>query len=280
MEYLRDGLRFDVSQQGPADGQAVILLHGFPADNECWTTIATELAQAGYRTLAPNQRGYSPQARPAGRRNYVMNELVNDVLALADAAGVDTFHLVGHDWGASVAWHLAADHPDRVTTLTALSVPHPQALKQASIRGLQLLYSWYMTLFRTPFLPERLLGVNRGRLLRFMLTRNGLNAAAAHRYAQRAAHTEHITGPLNWYRALPLHTQRRLPPVTVPTLYVWSDQDGFITRTAANLCHRSVEAPYHFETLAGVSHWLPEQEPEQVAEMILKHLSGLGVTAR
>ncbi|MEJ7585388.1 MAG: alpha/beta fold hydrolase, partial [Acidimicrobiales bacterium] len=125
--FTNDGLTFEVSDRGPEDGPVVILLHGFPQTAECWAGVAPRLADAGLRVLAPNQRGYSPQARPTGRRAYLLNLLMGDVLALADSAGAERFHLVGHDWGAVVAWSVAAEHPERVASLTTLSVPHPRA---------------------------------------------------------------------------------------------------------------------------------------------------------
>jgi pimeloyl-ACP methyl ester carboxylesterase len=121
------GLVFDVLAAGDPAGEPVLLLHGFPQTAACWTELAEVLAGAGYRLLAPDQRGYSPGAV----HDYRMPELVADVLALADRAGVGRFQLVGHDWGGAVAWHLAARHPERVATLTAVSTPHPRAFAAA-----------------------------------------------------------------------------------------------------------------------------------------------------
>jgi pimeloyl-ACP methyl ester carboxylesterase len=120
------GLVFDLLAAGDPAGEPVLLLHGFPQTAACWTELAEALADAGYRVLAPDQRGYSPGARPAAVRDYRMPELVADVLAVADRAGARRFHVVGHDWGGAVAWHLAARHPERVATLTAVSTPHPR----------------------------------------------------------------------------------------------------------------------------------------------------------
>ena len=118
--FQRDGLTFDVVDGGPQDGEAVVLLHGFPQDSTAWNQVSPALHQAGLRTLAVDQRGYSPMARPRGRRRYTLRETTDDVLALLDAAGLDKAHVVGHDWGGMVAWALGAWHPDRVRTLTAL----------------------------------------------------------------------------------------------------------------------------------------------------------------
>ena len=123
--YHRDGLRFDVIDRGPRDGPAVVCLHGFPQDATAYDGVAPLLVERGMRVLAPDQRGYSAGARPTGRSAYALPELVADVLALLDAAGIDAAHVVGHDWGGAVAWALAGRHPDRVLSLTALSTPHP-----------------------------------------------------------------------------------------------------------------------------------------------------------
>lgn len=160
--YRHEALTFDVTDSGPAEGRIVIALHGFPEDRQCWAQLSRSLSDAGFRTLAPDQRGYSPGARPSARRSYRVSMLAGDVLALADQAGADSFDLVGHDWGAIVAWHLAARHPDRVRSLTALSVPHPRAFVSALSASSQALHSWYMVLFQIPWLPERVLSQRGG----------------------------------------------------------------------------------------------------------------------
>jgi pimeloyl-ACP methyl ester carboxylesterase len=273
--YSRDGLTFDVSDHGPADGRVVIVLHGFPEDRHCWDPLLPPLLEAGFRVLAPDQRGYSPGARPPGRRNYTLDLLAGDVLALADAAGAgaDRFDLVGHDWGAAVAWHLAGSRPDRVRSLTALSVPHSRALLDATFRSPQLVRSWYMLLFQLPWAPEaifRLAGVDR---LAARLERSGLDQASARRYATRAASPISIGGPLNWYRALPVQRGGRSEPVTVPTLYLWGRGDRFITRVAAERCGRHVIGPFRFVPVDGATHWLPSADPAVVAPALLAHLS-------
>jgi len=156
------GLVFDALVAGPPAGELVVLLHGFPQTAACWARVAEALAAAGYRVLAPDQRGYSPGARPAAVRAYRMPELVGDVLALAEAAGAARFHLVGHDWGGAVAWALAGRHPERVATLTSVSTPHPRAFAAALLTGGQLLRSAYIGFFAIPRLSELVLGA-RGR---------------------------------------------------------------------------------------------------------------------
>ncbi|MGB8795317.1 MAG: alpha/beta fold hydrolase, partial [Mycobacterium sp.] len=135
--FRRGELVFDVRDSGPADGPVVVMLHGFPQRNTVWNAVIPRLAAMGYRCLAPNQRGYSPRARPGRRRDYRMPELVDDVGALIDASGADRVHLVGHDWGGFVAWSFAARYPHRLATLSSLSSPHPRALLQTMMTSRQ-----------------------------------------------------------------------------------------------------------------------------------------------
>lgn len=271
--FVRDGLTFDVTDEGPAEGRVVIMLHGFPEDRECWSAVIPQLTAAGYRVLAPDQRGYSPGARPKGRRAYVLSELAEDVLALADVAGADRFDVVGHDWGAGVAWELAARHPKRVRTMTTLTVPHARAMQDAFFRSRQLLHSWYMLFFQIPWLPEflmRLAGVERSAQ---QFEKDGLDPASAHRYATRMHDPKAMTGPINWYRALPFGARHPMPAVELPVLYIFGDRDRYLTRYSAERTARYVTGPYRFELLEGVSHWVPTAAPEVVAEMVLEHLA-------
>src|SRR6201995_6199903 len=146
MERFSNGaLTFQVTDTGEAGpGPAVILLHGFPQDGRCWDRVTPALAGDGYRVLAPDLRGYSPGARPAARSAYRNSELAGDVLALADAAGADRFHLAGHDWGAGLAWDGAGRYPERVASLAAVSGPPPRAFTEAMVSSSQLARSWYM----------------------------------------------------------------------------------------------------------------------------------------
>ncbi|MGH8972691.1 MAG: alpha/beta fold hydrolase, partial [Acidimicrobiia bacterium] len=146
--YEADGLVFDLTDAGPSDGEVVVLLHGFPANRGCWDGVVPLLAGAGYRVLAPDQRGYSPGARPRGRRAYRLDHLAGDVVALMDAVGVARVHLVGHDFGAAVAWHVATWHPDRLYSVTSLATPHGKALVRSMVSSTQPLRSWYVLFFQ------------------------------------------------------------------------------------------------------------------------------------
>lgn len=274
-EFTNGPLTFDVLDDGPLDGTPVVLLHGFPQRASSWELVAPLLHEQGYRTLAPDQRGYSPRARPSGRRAYALDHLTADVIALIDALGVDEVHLVGHDWGAAAAWSVAGHHPDRISSLTAVSVPHPGAFMQAMPRG-QLLRSWYMAFFNLPVIPEKALTAlfatsSGGR-------RMGLPEPYASRLNAEIIESGALTGALNWYRGLPFAAtkQRR---TRVPTTYVWSDGDFALGRRGAQLTAGWVDAPYEFQVIEGANHWLPETHPRELAEAILARMGSVGADA-
>ncbi|GGN00528.1 alpha/beta hydrolase [Terrabacter tumescens] len=266
--FSRDGLRFDVTDEGPVDGDVVVLLHGFPTDRTSWDRVAARLHEAGLRTLAPDQRGYSPGARPAGEDAYRLDELVADVLALIDASGRERVHLVGHDWGGALAWLVAGNHPTRIASLTVLSTPHPAAMSRAWRRGLdQKRRSWYMAAFQVPWVPERALAAGFNSLM----ARSGLPLEDSRRYAARLARPDALTGPVNWYRAA-RHSGVGAHRVEVPTTYVWGSRDAFLGRTAAELTREHVGADYELIEL-DAGHWLPETCDAESAAAILHRVA-------
>ena len=268
--YARGGLTFEVSDEGPLDGDVVVLLHGFPQLGSSWDQVVPLLHAQGFRTLAPDQRGYSPGARPRGRRSYRISELVEDVVALAGATGAPV-HLVGHDWGAAVAWATASSSPDLVRTLTAISVPHPGAFQAAMPRG-QALRSWYVGLFNLPWVPERVL--SDARTADPLLRRSGMTRRMVDDFRRDIVDGGALRGGLGWYRAIALSSPQLVRAhVQVPTTYVWSDGDAFIGRAGAELCGRYVDAPYAFEIIEGASHWLPDERPEELASLILDRVA-------
>ncbi len=275
----RDGLTFDVHEWGPPDGDPVLLLHGFPQRGDSWRPVAARLAERGYRTLAPDQRGYSPRARPRSRDAYRLGEMVDDALAVVDelVGPGARVHLVGHDWGAAVAWRLAARHGDRIRTVTAVSVPPPAAYLRSLVTTRQGLASWYVYVFQLPALPERLLGANGGpfsRRLVAMLRRTGQSKDAAERDAAGLADPTALRAAINWYRGMFSEKPGEPdPPVQVPTLFVWSDGDTALTRQSTELVHKYVAGPFRYAELRGVSHWVPDEAPDQLAGLVLEHLT-------
>jgi pimeloyl-ACP methyl ester carboxylesterase len=270
--FRRDGLTFDVLDGGPSDGEPVVLLHGFPQDATAWARTSPALHEHGLRTLAPDQRGYSPMARPRGRSRYSLRETTADVLALLDAAELASAHVVGHDWGGIVAWALGAWHPDRVRTLTALSVPHPAAMGTAMLASDQALRSAYVGLFQLPVVPEQLLMAGDAFVLRRMLRRGGCPDDAVDRYVARMRQPGALSAALGWYRALPWSGRDPVGSIGVPTLHVWSTGDAFVGRTATEATARFVTAPYRLEVLDDVSHWIPELAADRVADLVAAHV--------
>ncbi|MEU7865544.1 alpha/beta fold hydrolase [Dactylosporangium sp. NPDC049140] len=257
--FANDGLEFEVDDLGDPGAPAVVLLHGFPQDRRAWAGVAELLVAAGRRVLVPELRGYAEHGSPGSRRRYTLDVLTTDVLALARTAGVDRFDLAGHDWGAALAFHVAGRHPERVRTLTALSVPHRGAWAGAGAR--QLWRSAYIGLFQLPVLPELAL---TPRFLERRLVRSGLGAEHARRYA-----TAKNRRALHWYRAMLVPGRKQFPRVTVPTLFAWGDGDEFVTERLARRCGRWVDGEYTFEILRGVRHWIPEMHPRRAAELVL-----------
>jgi len=269
--FRRDGLTFDVRDTGPPDGEPVVLLHGFPQDSTAWAGVAPLLNDGGLRTLAPDQRGYSPMARPRGRSAYRLRETVDDVLALLDAAALTDAHVVGHDWGGAVAWALGAWHPKRVRTLTVLSVPHPGGFLRALGISTQAMQSAYMAFFQLPLLPEVCLLPFGGAALRRALLRSGLPADFAEHYVRRMREPEALSSALGWYRALPWSSPDPVGTVRVPTLHVWSTRDVALNRAGVEASGRFVDAPYRLEVLDGLAHWIPELAPRRVADLVAAH---------
>jgi pimeloyl-ACP methyl ester carboxylesterase len=272
-QYHRGELTFDVIDAGPADGPVVVLLHGFPQFNTSWNAVIDRLTAQGYRCLAPNQRGYSPGARPPRRRDYRIPEIVEDIRALIDASGAERVHLAAHDWGAAAAWAAAAELPDRIATLTSFSVPHPGAFLKGLVTSRQGLMSWYMYFFQLPWLPERFLLGSNGSAVRMSksLQSAGQSRQAADRDATAMAAPGVLTAALNWYRAMPLTDLRQAAgKVSVPTMYVWTDKDIALAEKPARNTVRYVTGDYRFEILRGVSHWIPDECPDTAADLLLE----------
>ena len=263
------GLAFEAELAGPAGAPAVLLLHGFPQGAGVWDLVRPALLDAGLRTVALDQRGYSPGARPADVDAYRMPECVADAVAVLDTLDLPAAHVVGHDWGAVVGWHLAAGYPDRVASLTAVSVPHPRAMADALREDTdQRERSSYIRLFQQPGKAEEVLLADDAARLRAMFA--GCPAERIDRYVTAMREPGALTGALNWYRAISEADTATVGPVEVPTTYLWGGGDVAVGRIAATGCARYVTGPYRFVPLAGVSHWLPDEAPGAVGEEILR----------
>jgi pimeloyl-ACP methyl ester carboxylesterase len=268
-------LTFDVRVDGPDDGRPVLLLHGFPETSLSWAAVTPLLTEAGLRTYAPDQLGYSPGARPDEVGAYALPNLAQVTADLMTALEIPRADVVGHDWGANAAWALAAWHPDRVRSLTAVSVPHPGAYTAAyRADPEQKERSAYIRLFWQAGKAEEVLLADGARRLRRMLgtrAETGIPEDAVDEYVALLSAPGALTAALNWYRAMDSGT--RVDRVAVPTTYVWSDGDVAIGRTAAEGCAQFVTGDYRFVELPGITHWIPEQAPRAPPAPVLDRIA-------
>jgi pimeloyl-ACP methyl ester carboxylesterase len=283
VEFTANGLRFRARAVGDPNRRRVLFLHGFPQTSLSWRHQLEAVAQAQMHGFAFDQRGYSPGARPSDVADYCIDALVGDVLAVLDVRGWTRVDLVGHDWGALLAWVVASRHPDRLRTLTAVSVPHPRAFGavfagEGPGAADQRRRSSYIEVFRAEGgVAERvLLGEDgSGDGLRAMFDASGLSSQSdeAREFVAVMREPGALTATLNWYRATDPGALADVGPITVPTLYVWSDEDIALGRDAAQSTEDWVAGPYRFEVLSGVSHWIPETAPAELNRLLLEHLA-------
>jgi pimeloyl-ACP methyl ester carboxylesterase len=271
-------LVFDAYAAGPENGELVILLHGFPETSWAYRHQIPALAEAGYRVVAPDQRGYSPGARPDEVAAYAWPRIVEDVIGIADALDRSKFHLVGHDWGGIAAWNTARFHSRRLLTLTVLSTPHPAALQRAlsNQETDQSNRSSYIVRFQEEGSEEELLAAGAAPL-REILQAAG-TPAEIQPYLDALGSSQALRAALNWYRAIGVrvaNAPQAPPAIEIPTLYVWSTEDGAFGRDAAEATREFVTAPYRFEVLEGVSHWMAEEAPDRITALLLEHIGSV-----
>jgi pimeloyl-ACP methyl ester carboxylesterase len=261
--------RFTVDIAGPDSGDPVLLLHGFPQNRRMWRHQLRVLADAGFRALAPDQRGYSAGARPDRVEAYATDLLMRDALAMMDTWGARRFHLAGHDWGGQLAWLIAAANPDRVETLSVLSRPHPAAFARALEEDPeQANRSQHHRGFRQPDAVDRLRKDNF-KSLRIGLEREGI--ADPDIYLRTLGEHGALQAAINWYRASDIALSA-IPAVTIPTLYVWGTNDASVGRRAAELTREFVSGPYKFVEIEGGGHFIVDQMPDRVAQLLVAHL--------
>ena len=265
---------------GFADGEerpAVILLHGWPVTSAMWDPLIEPLVEAGYRVLAFDQRGYSPGARPEAISDYQVTALSDDVLALADALGIEQFHLAGHDWGAVVGWVTVMRRPQRVLSWTALSIAHPAAFGEAMQNDPdQRARSSYFMLFMMPWLPQTLFSFNDFRMLKAVY--GSMSEAQKTEYLRVLSEPGALSAAFNWYRASALGgspTETRAQIITTPTLFIWGINDRAAGRVAVEAQAQYMAGPYRKIEL-NTGHWLMETMPEEVTAAMLQHLEQVG----
>jgi pimeloyl-ACP methyl ester carboxylesterase len=272
----RSGLAFTTDVAGPTDGPLVLLLHGFPESRHSWRAALPRLADAGYRAVAPDQRGYSPGARPEPTilANYEFDKLIADAIDIADAAGAagKRFHLVGHDWGGQVSWGAADKHPGRLASLTILSRPHPKSFRRAleNPNGEQKNRSRHHRAFLDEKTGGMLLADNAKRLRDGMFGA-GVPASAMDEHLSILGNPEAIEAALAWYRAN-AGLRAEVGAIKVPTLYIWGDVDATVGPDAAHGTHEFVEAEFAMEVLPGVGHFVMDQAAARAIDLMLAHL--------
>jgi pimeloyl-ACP methyl ester carboxylesterase len=274
---ISPALTFDALVAGEASAPLVLLLHGFAESMHCWDAQVEALAEAGYRAVAPSQRGYSPGARPDPNEpsNYHIERLMDDAMAIVTASGhVDRrFHLAGHDWGGSIAWALADRFPQRIASLTVLSRPHPNAFNRALLTADadQAQRSRHHTAFLEPDAADVVLA-DDSKWLRERLAASGVPAAAIAQHLAVLGNKAAMQAALAWYRARGA-IRSPLGPIRIPTLYIWGDADDTVGRVAAEGTVDFIAAPYSFEVLLGVGHFAADQAPDRVNELLLRHVA-------
>jgi pimeloyl-ACP methyl ester carboxylesterase len=269
-------LSFDALVAGEAGAPLVLLLHGFAESMHCWRAQVAALGAAGYRAVAPSQRGYSAGARPdtGDAANYHIDRLMDDAMAIVAACGNGNsrFHLVGHDWGGSIAWAIADRFPQRLASLTVLSRPHPNAFNRAlqMLDGEQAHRSRHHKAFLEPDAADLMLADN-AKTLRERLAANGVPAAAIEQHLGVLGNKAAMEAALTWYRARGA-IRTPLGPIRVPTLYIWGDADDTVGLMAAEGTRDFVAAPYRFEILPGVGHFAADQSPDRVNALLLQQV--------
>jgi pimeloyl-ACP methyl ester carboxylesterase len=279
-ERLKVGdVRLSVTSAG--DGEPVVLLHGFPEISYSWRHQLPALAGAGARALAPDLRGYGDSDRPSEVEAYALPALVADIVGLLDAIGADSAHLVGHDWGGSIAWVLASRAPERVKSLTILNSPHPVASAEARQLPEQQQRSWYMLLFQFTGVAEAWLsGDNFANLRRtfFDTAAKGVfTEEEQERFIAALRRDGAVTAALNYYRAnMPpaswLRPPPDLPPIEVPTMIIWGEADAYMGQVLLERSATKVAGPLRIERLPGVSHWVQQETPERVNQLLVDFL--------
>lgn len=275
VELTANGLRFKCRTQG-SKGEPVIMLHGFPETSHMWLPLMAKLSSEGYQCLAPDQRGYSPGARPEGIENYRYTHLSDDVIALADEMGYDKFHLIGHDHGAGVGWTVTHNHPDRVHSWTAMSVPHIAAFGRAIREDKdQSERSQYIGVFQQVGEAEKLLSADNLAPLKAIWDKG--SAEQVEEYVNVFSQEGALTGALNWYRgSLSLEegtndATQAVGDIATPTLCLWGNEDTAIGRQSTEWAAEYMTGPYRFVEM-NVGHWLIQEAKDQVIEEILSHL--------
>lgn len=275
-----NGIRLHVAQAGSKSASLLILLHGFPEFWYGWQKQIPALAAAGFRVWAPDQRGYNLSDKPESIAEYNLDQLAADIVGLIDAAKADKIYLVGHDWGAVVAWWTAINYPERLHKLVILNVPHLSVMKSyVRTHFVQMVKSWYILFFQLPWLPEFMLKFNNHRFLAASIKMTSQASTFSNvelaLYKKAWSQPNAIKSMLNWYRALLRYspTSTASDQVTTPTLIIWGRHDAFLSYEMAELSVQKCENG-RLVIIPNATHWVQHEAADQVNQLILDFLKG------
>jgi epoxide hydrolase 4 len=261
------------------EGPLIVLLHGFPEFWFGWRDQIAPLAAAGFRVVAPDLRGYNLSSRPKGVRAYSAAKLADDIRGLIRELGYESALLVGHDWGGTVAWTLAMNHPEVVDRLAILDAAHPRKLQKGLLNPRQLLRSWYFFFFTLPWLPERIVRARRFRFLRRFLrdARPAYTPEEMDRYVEAWSQPGAATAMLDYYRysvlTPPWKAWNAIRRISAPTLVIWGKRDRFLGGRLAEPDRKDVPNLDRVVRLPDASHWVHHDEAEQVNELLVDFFS-------
>lgn len=287
-EAIANGVRLHYVEAG--EGPLVLLLHGFPEFWYSWRNQIPALAAAGYRVVAPDMRGYNTSEKPLGVEQYDLGALVGDVRGLLDHLGAEKATVIGHNWGGVVAWETAIRHPELLTSLVVLNAPHRCAYRRELFRSAQLARSWYALLFQLPWLPELLFRAGDDALLEFMFRElserpDAFTEADVCLYKEAVSRPGALTAMLNYYRALFRTEMRRTVrspfggtrpcrvSADVPTLLIWGERDLALSVRLTEGLDTWVPN-LRVERLPDASHWVQNDRPERVNDLLVEFLDG------
>lgn len=267
-----DELEFDCRVAGNENDELVMLLHGFPETSFMWNNLMPEIASLGFYCIAPNMRGYSEKACPKGESHYTIKKIAQDILNIANSLGKDKFHLIGHDWGAAIGWHIAYTNQNRILSWSAMSVPHNRAFGKAiKLDKDQKKRSRYIMWFLIPLLPEIMIRKSDFKVFRRLWKHSGIEEVED--YLSVFRRKQSLTGALNYYRAnLGKSKNEPIGDIKIPTLFVWGKNDIAIGAFAAECNHKYMKGDYTFLELEG-GHWLIQTNYSEVKTAIIEHLS-------
>ncbi len=253
------------------EGEPVLLLHGFPDSNYLWRGVIPNLTDSGYKIIAPDQRGFGLSDAPEGKKNYQIELIAKDVIAILDQLNINKVKLVAHDWGAMIGWYLAGTYPDHFKSYTAISVGHPSAYASAGFE--QKKKGWYVLFFQLGGIAEKVFMADNWSIFRKTVN----NHPEMDHWIEDLNRPGRLTAGMNWYRAnLSKLWKADFPRVKIPVLGIWSTEDVALAEDQMITSAQYVDASWRYERLEGVSHWVPVDDPDRLSRLLLNFFKSEG----